>query len=244
MASLISGSMIIEIVFAWPGSGRLIIDSIRTGRLPDGAGRRRRDHRSGWPLVNVAGRCVVPPSSTHACGLARWASPAMTRAEATTDAAQLVQLGARRRRRHPLAGLAAPSPSTASSWATLHRDGHRGRPPSMAPHDPVLDDLRGGSSRPFWQSGGSWELPPGHGRAGAGHLQPADARGAPLTDRRRHHHPGAALVIGTLLGLFAGWRLGFAGRFLMRVVDLQLAFPRNPLRGPAGLPGTGPACAT
>ncbi len=35
----------------------------------------------------------------------------------------------------------------------------------------------------------------------------------------------AAAVVGTLVGLLAGWRLGWADRVLMRVVDMQLAFP-------------------
>ena len=35
----------------------------------------------------------------------------------------------------------------------------------------------------------------------------------------------AAAVVGTLVGLLAGWRLGWADRVLMRIVDMQLAFP-------------------
>jgi peptide/nickel transport system permease protein len=35
----------------------------------------------------------------------------------------------------------------------------------------------------------------------------------------------AAAIVGTLVGLLAGWRLGWADRVLMRVVDMQLAFP-------------------
>ena len=35
----------------------------------------------------------------------------------------------------------------------------------------------------------------------------------------------AAAVVGTLVGLLAGWRLGWTDRVLMRLVDMQLAFP-------------------
>ena len=35
----------------------------------------------------------------------------------------------------------------------------------------------------------------------------------------------ASAIVGTLVGLLAGWRLGWADRVLMRVVDMQLAFP-------------------
>ncbi len=35
----------------------------------------------------------------------------------------------------------------------------------------------------------------------------------------------AAAVVGTLVGLLSGWRLGWVDKLLMRVVDMQLAFP-------------------
>lgn len=35
----------------------------------------------------------------------------------------------------------------------------------------------------------------------------------------------AAAAVGTLVGLLAGWRLGWADKVLMRLVDMQLAFP-------------------
>ena len=35
----------------------------------------------------------------------------------------------------------------------------------------------------------------------------------------------AAAAVGTLVGLLAGWRLGWTDRALMRLVDMQLAFP-------------------
>ncbi len=35
----------------------------------------------------------------------------------------------------------------------------------------------------------------------------------------------AAAAVGTLFGLLAGWRLGWTDRVLMRLVDMQLAFP-------------------
>ena len=35
----------------------------------------------------------------------------------------------------------------------------------------------------------------------------------------------AAAAVGTLVGLVAGWRLGWADKVLMRLVDMQLAFP-------------------
>ena len=35
----------------------------------------------------------------------------------------------------------------------------------------------------------------------------------------------ASAVVGTLVGLMAGWRLGWVDKVLMRAVDIQLAFP-------------------
>ena len=53
MASLLSGSIIIETVFAWPGLGRLMIDSIRTGDFP--VVSAAVVVTTGWlALVNVA----------------------------------------------------------------------------------------------------------------------------------------------------------------------------------------------
>ena len=93
----------------------------------------------------------------------------------------------------------------------------------ISPHDPdkqvIVERLQG----PVWQTG-DWN-----------HVFGTDALGRDQFSRVIH---GArisltvvvivipvAVLLGTLLGLLAGWRLGLVDRGIMRVVDVQLAFP-------------------
>ena len=142
----------------------------------------------------------------------------MTRAEATTDAAQPVF--ARRRRRLPR-GWRSLSVYVlilgVFIFTGIFAD-------LIAPHDPVRDDLQGRLQGPFWQSDGSFEHPLGTDGLGRDTLSRV-IHGARLSLIVVATTIPTALVIGVMLGLFSGWRLGFADRFLMRVVDMQLAFP-------------------
>jgi peptide/nickel transport system permease protein len=93
----------------------------------------------------------------------------------------------------------------------------------LAPHDPEFINL-GGRLEPPVFAGGSWE-----------YFLGTDDVGRDIFSRLLYGArislivvaavvPGAALV-GTLLGLLAGWVGGLTGQLLMRFVDVQLAMP-------------------
>ena len=56
--SLLTGSVVIESVFAWPGTGLLSIEAIRGPRLPGGAGRRD-PLRGRLPRHQLRGGCAL-----------------------------------------------------------------------------------------------------------------------------------------------------------------------------------------
>ena len=93
----------------------------------------------------------------------------------------------------------------------------------VSPHHPDKQDIVNRLQGPIWQTG-DWN-----------HVFGTDALGRDQFSRVIH---GArisvtvvaivipvAVLLGTLLGLVAGWRLGLVDRGIMRVVDVQLAFP-------------------
>ena len=93
----------------------------------------------------------------------------------------------------------------------------------VSPHDQDRQDIVNRLQGPVWQTG-DWN-----------HVFGTDDLGRDTFSRLIH---GArislttvavvipsSLLLGTLLGLIAGWRLGFVDRGIMRVVDVQLAFP-------------------
>ncbi|KAF4406932.1 MULTISPECIES: ABC transporter permease [Streptomyces] len=96
--------------------------------------------------------------------------------------------------------------------------------PLVAPHDPNAQNLLMRLRPPAWQDGGT--------RA---HLLGTDQLGRDMLSRVVHGSrvsllvgAGAALlagVIGTAVGLVSGYFGGWADRTLMRLADVQLAFP-------------------
>ncbi|MGW3949470.1 ABC transporter permease [Streptomyces sp. NPDC004752] len=96
--------------------------------------------------------------------------------------------------------------------------------PLLAPADPNAQDLLMRLKPPAWQHGGS-----------AAHLLGTDQLGRDMLSRVVHGTrvsllvgAGAALlagVIGTVVGLAAGYFGGWPDRVLMRLADVQLAFP-------------------
>ncbi|MEV6262842.1 ABC transporter permease [Streptomyces sp. NPDC051784] len=96
--------------------------------------------------------------------------------------------------------------------------------PLIAPADPNAQNLLERLQPPAWQHGGS-----------AAHLLGTDQLGRDLLSRVIHGTrvsllvgAGAALlagVIGTLIGLASGYFGGVVDRVLMRIADVQLAFP-------------------
>ncbi|MFF0227138.1 ABC transporter permease [Streptomyces sp. NPDC004629] len=96
--------------------------------------------------------------------------------------------------------------------------------PLLAPDDPNAQDLLARLKPPAWQHGGS-----------AAHLLGTDQLGRDMFSRVVYGTrvsllvgAGAALlagVIGTVVGLAAGYFGGWPDRVLMRLADVQLAFP-------------------
>ncbi|MGW9367640.1 ABC transporter permease [Streptomyces albidoflavus] len=96
--------------------------------------------------------------------------------------------------------------------------------PLIAPYDPNTQDLLIRLRPPAWQDGGT-----------GAHLLGTDQLGRDMLSRVIHGArvsllvgAGAALlagVIGTAVGLAAGYFGGWADRTLMRLADVQLAFP-------------------
>lgn len=96
--------------------------------------------------------------------------------------------------------------------------------PLIAPHDPNAQDLLARLRPPAWQHGGD-----------ASHLFGTDQLGRDLLSRMIYGARVSLLVgacaallagvIGALVGLVAGYAGGWFDRALMRLADIQLAFP-------------------
>jgi peptide/nickel transport system permease protein len=142
---------------------------------------------------------------------------------AVTDAAalDLVLLPAAPRKKvrlRRLAGLALPGFVLALFLFT----GILG--PLFSPYNPKVLVLVQRLHPPVWQSGGHWD-----------HVLGTDNLGRDILSRLIYGARISLLVIGltvppsaivgTLLGAYAGWRLGTFDRILIRLVDVQLALP-------------------
>ena len=73
-------------------------------------------------------------------------------------------------------------------------------------------------------SGGTWDHPLGTDQLGRDILA-RTMHGARISLMVVVIAVPAAAAVGTLVGLLSGWRLGWTDRVLMRLVDMQLAFP-------------------
>ncbi|AZN70200.1 ABC transporter permease [Georhizobium profundi] len=96
--------------------------------------------------------------------------------------------------------------------------------PLIAPHDPLMQDLLYGRLPPFWIAG-----------AEPGYLLGTDSLGRDVLSRLIHGARIALIValvagigtclIGSTLGLIAGYYRGWADRIISRLVDIWMAFP-------------------
>jgi peptide/nickel transport system permease protein len=96
--------------------------------------------------------------------------------------------------------------------------------PLLAPHDPQAQSLTGRLTPPAWQEGGSMN-----------HVLGTDELGRDILSRLIYGSRasmlvgltvvGVAALLGSLLGLLAGFYGGRVDTTIMRVVDLFLAFP-------------------
>jgi len=96
--------------------------------------------------------------------------------------------------------------------------------PIVAPHSQSEVDLTARLAPPAWSDGGSWD-----------HILGTDALGRDVLSRLIYGAQvslaigvvvvGVSMLIGTVLGLIAGYRGGRWDSLIMRVADAQLAFP-------------------
>ncbi|VVS98441.1 ABC transporter permease [Rhizobium sp. EC-SD404] len=96
--------------------------------------------------------------------------------------------------------------------------------PVIAPHDPLMQDLLYGRLPPFWMAG-----------AEPGYLLGTDSLGRDVLSRLIHGARIALIValiagigtciVGSALGLIAGYYRGWADRIISRLVDIWMAFP-------------------
>ena len=93
----------------------------------------------------------------------------------------------------------------------------------LSPYDP-LEIVLPDRLIPAVFSGGTWDHPLGTDQLGRDILA-RTMHGARISLMVVVIAVPAAAAVGTLVGLTAGWRLGWADRVLMRLVDMQLAFP-------------------
>ena len=96
--------------------------------------------------------------------------------------------------------------------------------PWIAPHDPAEADLFRRLQPPAWQEGGEWAFPLGCDGLGRDILSRL-LYGARVSLLVAALVIGIAAVIGTLLGLAAGYLRGWADTVISRLVDTLLGFP-------------------
>ncbi|WP_420637823.1 ABC transporter permease [Candidatus Poriferisocius sp.] len=96
--------------------------------------------------------------------------------------------------------------------------------PLVAPHDPGQQDIMNRLQPPVWDSDGDWSNVLGTDTLGR------DILSRLIYGARVSLFVGLAVLViagvaGVLAGLVAGYRGGRTDRFIMRVVDTQIAFP-------------------
>jgi peptide/nickel transport system permease protein len=96
--------------------------------------------------------------------------------------------------------------------------------PLVAPYDPAEQSLADRLEPPFWSEGGSWDHPLGTDNLGR------DVLSRLIYGARVSLFVGVAVVtlagiFGVAMGVIAGYKGGRTNSIIMRLVDLQLAFP-------------------
>lgn len=96
--------------------------------------------------------------------------------------------------------------------------------PLIAPYDPNLQNLRLRLRPPAWDEGGSWQFPLGTDNYGRDMLSRL-IYGSRISIMVGLTAMLVSAVIGSLLGMLAGFRGGKTEAIIMRLADAQLAFP-------------------
>ena len=96
--------------------------------------------------------------------------------------------------------------------------------PLIAPHDPEVGRLPNKLIPPMWQEGGTGEFPLGTDTLGRD-IFTRILYGARVSLTVALLATGLAGVLGTIVGLFAGFYRGWVETILMRITDITLALP-------------------
>jgi peptide/nickel transport system permease protein len=96
--------------------------------------------------------------------------------------------------------------------------------PFVAPHDPEVGQLSNKLIPPMWQEGGSGEFPLGTDTLGRD-IFTRILFGTRISLMVAVLATGLAGVLGTIVGLAAGFYRGWTETILMRLTDITLAFP-------------------
>ncbi len=97
--------------------------------------------------------------------------------------------------------------------------------PLLVPHDPFAQDILSRLKPPAWEPGGVPSHLLGTDQLGRDTLSRL-IYGARLTLLVGFAGTVISAIIGTFLGVLSGYLLGWVDRVIMRLVDIQLAFPR------------------
>jgi peptide/nickel transport system permease protein len=97
--------------------------------------------------------------------------------------------------------------------------------PLISPYDPFAQDIATRLKPPAWEAGGSWTHPLGTDQLGRDTYSRV-VFGARVSLLVGFASVAISGVMGTLLGLLAGFFSGRVDRIVMRLADIQLAFPR------------------
>lgn len=96
--------------------------------------------------------------------------------------------------------------------------------PLISPHDPAKQNVREKLAPPAWQSGGSWDHPLGTDQLGRDMLSRI-LYGGRVSLLVALFATIAASILGIVLGVLAGYFGGYTDAVIMRIVDVQMAFP-------------------
>lgn len=97
--------------------------------------------------------------------------------------------------------------------------------PILSPHPPMKQDVRNRLQAPAWTAEGDWSHPLGTDQLGRDTLSRI-IYGARISLAVGFAAVAISGTIGVVLGLLAGFYGGLVDRIIMRLVDIQFAFPR------------------
>jgi peptide/nickel transport system permease protein len=96
--------------------------------------------------------------------------------------------------------------------------------PVLAPYDPAEQNVRDKLAPPAWQAGGSWDHPLGTDQLGRDMLSRI-LYGGRVSLLVALFATIAASILGIVLGVLAGYFGRYVDAVIMRLVDVQMAFP-------------------